>query len=305
MGVHLLIAALATMAWAQEPEETGPASDEAGEETPESADSESRECEDAPSLVRRAERDVEGYYLAEAAAEIAQAKAGLGCGPILDTAMLARMWQVEGVVLTLQDDPAGGQRSFAASGRLSPDTWNANYGADMRQKFDDATASAPTAEGQIKVRSVTKIAEVAIDGQIVEMPIKATAGLHLVQVMDETTLARFARIVDLPAKEQLVLTVPVRRVGDEEWMPPPDSSLIMTYRGHPSRDLIIGSGVTAVATIASLAVAGVANEQFLNTPTEYEAKKHMTVNRATFLSGIAAGAATGGLIIGAVVQGKW
>ncbi|MBT3222844.1 MAG: hypothetical protein HN348_27525 [Proteobacteria bacterium] len=227
-----------------------------------------QECEDAGALIRRAERNVESYFLAEAESELRSAKAALACGPLIDRETLAKMWLAEGVLLALQENEEDAERSFLAASRTLPGTWNDNYGPEMRKKYDIAVVEQ-VGEGQIRLRSVPKDSQVGVDGEIVDVPIRTLAGLHLVQVGQLESNAGFARVINLPPNEQLVLTVPVRREG-EDFEPLPESAIVMTYKGHPSRNIAIGAGAAGLLAGTALVVAGVTHGAHLCRPAEFE-----------------------------------
>lgn len=75
---------------------------------------------------------------------------------------------------------------------------------------------------------------------------------------------------------------------------------------HPSRALAIGSGAAVLVGAASFAVASVSREAYLATGPEDGAREDLyTANIASGVAGFAVSAAAAGLLVGAVVVGRW
>jgi hypothetical protein len=278
MGIGLLIGALVGVSWAQE-------------------------CEDVAVLVAQAEGDVESFFLAEAESELNRAKIAYGCGPIADPEVLARLWQTEGVTRVMKGEEADSVGSFAASARVAPGVWNENYGPQMRKKYDLAVAEVGQGESQLRLRALPKGFQVVLDGQIAEAPYKTQSGLHLVQAGPPEANAEWARVIDLPPEEQVVVLVDTGTLAVEG--EPVEVVIVKSYKGHPSRTIAIVGGVAAVAAGASFVVATVANDRFMKEKVRDDATAHLMTNRASNVTGIVLGATAGGLVLGAVIQGKW
>jgi uncharacterized caspase-like protein len=74
---------------------------------------------------------------------------------------------------------------------------------------------------------------------------------------------------------------------------------------HSSRTLALGAGASALAAAGCLYLAHGFRDDMLGASTVDEAVEFETANHIAFLGGAAAGVTAGGLMVGAVIQGRW
>ena len=279
MGFGVLIAILSGLAHAEEP------------------------CEDPRILVNQAQGDVEGFFLAEAESEINRTKRAFGCSGLPNSDLLARMWQAEGVIQTMQGNADVASLSFAAAERMAPGSWNENYGEEMKGVFALAAAKVESKPAQLRFKSLPKGSQVAIDGVVQEAPFNLDGGLHLVQVGPPNEVAEWARVIEVPAGEQMVILVDTQTVieGNQPILP----IVVKSYKGHPSRNIALIGLASGLVAGAGFATAAVSHNNFMDESDKDAATPHLTTNRVANITGIVLGTAAGGLVLGAVVQGKW
>lgn len=63
----------------------------------------SADCPDPVAALRQAESRISSGALEEAAVALAGAEAGFGCGAVVTTALLGRLWRAEGMPLLARD----------------------------------------------------------------------------------------------------------------------------------------------------------------------------------------------------------
>jgi hypothetical protein len=119
-----------------------------------------------------------------------RAEADLKCGTPATPEVLARLWIVEGAIFTFEGDPVSAADSFAAAGRVSPDTWYDALGPDLRAAALAATAASPKAQGRLALDPPRGEPYVVwIDGTASPTPASVAEGMHVVQIGESGTVA--------------------------------------------------------------------------------------------------------------------
>ena len=159
------------------------------------------ECPDPTPLVRNAEEDAVGYFLADAESSLAEAAASFGCTQPAPS-LVARFFLVRAMIWKLQDDPRSVEALHRAK-QLDPTYFTEALGDEMKKAWEavEVEAIAPTI--QVSLRGAKKADVLWIDGT--EVPAAATnPGIHLIQVKRNGTVV-YGRIVDAPAGDPLEL----------------------------------------------------------------------------------------------------
>ncbi|MCA9492422.1 MAG: hypothetical protein KC621_20960 [Myxococcales bacterium] len=159
-------------------------------------------AEDCPSrddrldLIDSAERSLVEADVDAAEATRRELEAALGCGAVANPEMLARMWLVEGALLSLGGDETTAAASWQAAARVSPGTWNPDLGDMLRTIYETALQTSPSGSTPLSVEPELFRWIGAVDGEVItRFPITVDPGLHLVQVGASEDDVRFARIV--------------------------------------------------------------------------------------------------------------
>ena len=163
-------------------------------------------CPDAAEAVEVAERLVLFADLERGKEALVLVEAAFACGPPADAATLARMWIVEGALLTDAGDPAGGSALYASARRTGPGVWIAAFGPEKQAQYEAAAlprgAGTLTLDGTAGTRGTTWV-----DGGVVEVPSLISAGAHLVQYGADGHV-RFAQVVVVSDAQVLHVLVP-------------------------------------------------------------------------------------------------
>lgn len=121
--------------------------------------------------------------LAGADLRLQKLEEALGCGSIVETALLARIWLLEGAWLTLKGDAEAAGDSWRAAARVAPGQWVEGYGDNLRRAYDQANAAPDLARTATIVLDPPLFQWIgAVDGVVTTFPVVVAPGLHLVQV---------------------------------------------------------------------------------------------------------------------------
>ncbi len=226
-------------------------------------------CDDVEPLLEAAHSAILEARLDDAQAALDKVLPTLSsCRSPATPDQLARMWNIEGVALAMTGANADADVSFAASARLSPDTWDANYGAALRERRD-AAVEAETGSGTLALVPTPRNFTAHLDGTAILAPTSVTAGLHLIQVGPDEEPSRFLKLVSLPADQttevatgltepaeepEPVAAVPEPAVPPEPVQPPPSSASSPSGGGGAGKAILIGVGAGLGALGAGAAV---------------------------------------------------
>lgn len=159
---------------------------------------------DPVALVDQLEKAVLDARFDDAEAISKQMVEAFGCSPRADQAVLARLWNAESVMLDGFGESSAADDALRAAFRTSPTTWNPAFGEGRRTRQQAlGNAGAP---GLVRIEPLTPGTFAAIDGEMVQLPATVAPGLHLVQIGREPNAIYDARIIDLPAASDVVLT---------------------------------------------------------------------------------------------------
>ena len=140
-----------------------------------------------------------------AAERFTEVQAAFGCSEPASAEQIARMWNAEGARLHLSGDPTTASDAFAAAARVSPATWNPDFGPELKGARDAAAAAGRGAAGSVLLEPDPGEFQPVLDGLEVDNPTPASAGLHLVQVLDTDGLSLYGTVVYVPPGEDLVV----------------------------------------------------------------------------------------------------
>lgn len=173
--------------------------------------------DDRLDLMDAAERSLVEADVEAAETSRRELEAALGCGAVANPELLARMWLVEGALLTLAGDEATAAASWQAAARVSPGTWNPDLGDMLRTTYESALQTSASGSTPLSIEPELFRWIGAVDGEVItRFPITVDPGLHLVQVGANEDDVRFARIVmAFPDTPVVVVTGLVEPTKDE------------------------------------------------------------------------------------------
>jgi hypothetical protein len=167
--------------------------------------------------------------------------AALGCSAIADRATIARLWLAQGMVLAARGEDEASTSAFAAAARLSPDTWNPDYGPVHEQRFRDAAQTRVEA-GRVALSEPVPLGWYsAIDGTVLQLPAALPAGPHLLQIGQDPLAMNFATTFELPAGLELEIVAP------DFPEPPPPPTPPDTRRARRTWQAVVVGGLGVVA----------------------------------------------------------
>ena len=152
-------------------------------------------CEDVAPLVDQAEQAIFQVRFDVAEGLLSRAEKGMACGALADPELLARLWLAEGAMYSFSGDDVGSFHAFQAAIRVAPRMWVSNYGAHLRERYDEAF-NTTVGKGFIDFEPQLAFYEGAVDGVVLtEFPAEVSEGLHLVQVRPPSGTVVFGRVV--------------------------------------------------------------------------------------------------------------
>jgi hypothetical protein len=107
------------------------------------------------------------------------------------------MWLAEGTRAYMQGDEKVARLAFAAAARVAPDLWVESYGPQVKKVYQTA-ASHDGAIGSVRIHPDPEGWSTTLDGVVVDFPVEAASGLHLIQVGHTTERSDYAEIFFLP-----------------------------------------------------------------------------------------------------------
>lgn len=167
---------------------------------------------------------------------------------------------------------------------------------------------------------------VSIDGQganAAQKRYELAAGYHVVQVGAKPGRVQYGRSVEINPERGMTLDLSDKLIMPKvtkkpskprvDKKPPKKTSVSTKTKSarkqsgerRTSRALAWAGGAAAVLGLAQFGVAHWADRKFMNAPSDTDAQPYAQLNHATIIGGATASTVGGGLIIGAVVQGKW
>jgi len=164
-----------------------------------------QDCPLPDHLIQEAETAIVDGRQDVAAERFIEVQAAFGCSEPATVEQIARMWNAEGARLHLSGDPTTAADAFAAAARVSPMTWNADFGPELKAARDTAAAAGRGAGGAVQLEPDPGEFQSVLDGQEVDNPTPASSGLHLVQVLDTDGLSLYGTVVYVPPGEELVV----------------------------------------------------------------------------------------------------
>jgi len=207
-------------------------------------------CPDVPPLLDTADHALLDVQTTEAQESLSAAEqALLRCREVFDRETLGRLWLLEGALRSVEGDQDAADDAFAASGRVSPDGWNPDYGPSMRSQYELARVRSP---GTAKLVLVPELGgnQAWIDGARVDAePIQSEAGLHALQVTDPTGVVLFSQVLYLPADDQMRLETGVPTANRVEAKLPEPTFVAVPVGPAPKKKLkpwVLGGGAAAL-----------------------------------------------------------
>lgn len=160
------------------------------------------DCPAPDAAIAGAAADVVSYYLRDAELGLTEAVAGFGCTGPATPADLAAFWATRAMIWSFLDDPRA-DVAFAAARSADASTWNPDFGAQARARWEAAVP--PEGSGTLVVRDASPDDHATLDGRPWrDEPV--SAGLHLLQVGDGER-ARFARLLQVEAGDTVEVAV--------------------------------------------------------------------------------------------------
>jgi len=162
-------------------------------------------CPDPLAELGSAENDIVSFFLSDAETSLAEAVDAFGCSRLATAEDVARLLLAKGMILRFQEDLAGAERAFASARAVSPETYNEDYGDEVKAVW----ASSPSLDGKpalVAIRNLGAVERLWLDGTESAAPLKVAPGLHLLQAGAE--VPRFARLLDVAAADELTVTLP-------------------------------------------------------------------------------------------------
>ncbi len=169
------------------------------------AEAAAHDCPDRALLLETAEDSLVSGRLDDSEQLEGEIESAFACGPPADPVNIARLFNVKGVRLFLQSDTTASTESFAAAARISPNTWNTEYGAELRGVRDEAATAARGAGGTLSLEPDPGDFQPALDGVELALPTPAASGLHLIQVLDTDGRSLYGQVVYLPSGQDLLV----------------------------------------------------------------------------------------------------
>lgn len=245
-------------------------------------------CPDRTALLDTLDRQVlEGRF---DQAELTQQAlvAALGCGPVAEPALVARLWLAEAVMRSARSDPSASEL-FAAAARLSPGTWTEAYGPTLRKQWEEAAGLPQTGvDGTIRIEPLYPGTLAALDGTVRGFPATVDAGPHLLQVGPAPSDMAAALRFDLPSGIDLVL---------DPKLPPPALTPVPArgrdLRGRRILHALLVGGVGA----AAYAVTFATEAAFYEPPKEERSAELRAVNDGIILGSAAIGTVSAVMLV--------
>jgi hypothetical protein len=214
--------------------------------------SQAQECPDRLArldLLDEAERALVEADLDTTDLKLRELEAALACGPLAEGELLGRLWLVEAAWLTMQGDALAAGDSWRAAARVAPGRWVENFGKQLRESYEAATAETPVGTATLSLDPPLFRWVGSVDGRVVEFPAQVPPGLHLVQVGSDESHVVFARMVvaypSTPIVVQTGLVEPTTAfVGDpaEPGEPPREEKLPKEPLPAPTSSLFVAGG---------------------------------------------------------------
>jgi len=162
-------------------------------------------CPDPVAELGSAENDIVSFFLSDAETSLSETVDAFGCSRPATAEDVARLLLAKGMILRFQEDLAGAERAFASARAVSPETYNEDYGDEVK----GAWASAASLDGKparVAIRNLGAAERLWLDGTEASAPLEVAPGLHLLQAGAE--VPRFARLLDVTAADELTVTLP-------------------------------------------------------------------------------------------------
>lgn len=173
-------------------------------------------CPDAELHIADAERDVQAYYLSDAAQTLDAAVAGFACTGVAPPELVVRLLNARGVIALLQERSDDARAAFAAARAVDASAFDLDYGEDARAAWASAEQDAI---GRLVVKGVPPESWVAVDGSRAAAEVELPVGPHLVQVGTEET-AWYARVARVEVDATATLTAPPPPLPPPPVLPP-------------------------------------------------------------------------------------
>jgi len=168
------------------------------------------ECPDPARWLAIARSDAERFFLADARTDVLKAVSGFACSPAAAPEPLGQLFTVQGLLWWLEEQEDKAARAFAAA-KAQGAAFDPALGDELQPVWDDAPPVGG-AEVMLQLEGRGDGEWLAVDGQVVEAA-AVPPGLHLIQV-GEGDVARFARLVDVPASGPVVVALPAASVPE-------------------------------------------------------------------------------------------
>ena len=216
-------------------------------------------CEDPGVLVVDLEKAVLEARMEDAADLLKRMEVAFSCGPVAPPGVLGRMWLAEGVMLSLQGDDE--MDSFAAAARVAPNSWREEYGVRFAERYQEA-GRREESYGNIGLEPPLVTYVGAVDGQVVDFPVRALGGLHLLQVGPAAGPMAFSKVFLLSENENLQLRTGLTEgsvAAEEPFAHGADEPLGHTETVEPTKKpvpvFLVAGGTAGVLAAASAVVA--------------------------------------------------
>lgn len=125
------------------------------------------------------------------------------CGPQAKPSTVARYWLAEAALASFSDDRSTATEAFVAARRADAELWDERLGSQLRDTWEQVTLEA---ESGTLILTPQPPAGVVLDGTLAEgSQLQVSAGLHLLQVLDPSGTALFAKVLHVSANQDAVV----------------------------------------------------------------------------------------------------
>ena len=186
-----------------------------------------QDCPEVDFVVNEVEENVLNFYLEDAEDALRRAELAFACDTVSSPELLARLWNAEAMMATFQSRESDAMELFAAAGRVSPDTWNENYGDDAKQAWILANTAKQVdgvdvepSTGGIELRpALFEGWSYLVDGEVVEVGQPLVAGVHLIQLTDANGNGAFAKFVSVMSSGIMTLNTDLKQPDEAPEVP--------------------------------------------------------------------------------------
>jgi hypothetical protein len=233
---------------------------------------------------------------------------------------VGRLYMLQGEIALLQDKRDLALRFFHSAHRIGDvEVDDRDRGVTFKRWWEHAKLNPVNDKGALSVSGVPDSFWTAINGDDAYETLERYElkdGFHIFQVGATPGKPQYGRSIEIEtgatvslslADKLIVPKAPKKAPAKVVAKPPKEKKPARSRagKGRPSRTLVWAGGTAAALGLAQFGVAYWAEQKFLRAASDDEAKGYLLMNHATVIGGATASAVGTGLIVGAVVQGKW